>query len=121
MLSQEEEKFLIDWEKNRDKKNGLLSQFSIGLPIGLLIGAGVLLNYFSGWYTRATMVANGQSTPLVLIFAVILIVIFCSVFYRRHTWDMNEQRYKELSYKKSQENTSVPMQRDDEISSQING
>jgi len=120
MLSQEEEKFLIDWEKNRDKKNGLLSQFSIGLPIGLLIGAGVLLNYFSGWYTRATMVANGQSTPLVLIFAVILIVIFCSVFYRRHKWEMNEQRYLELIYKKKHQNTSDPMQQDDEISSQVN-
>jgi hypothetical protein len=120
MLSEEEEKFLIDWEKNRDKKTGLLSQFSIGLPIGLLIGVGILLNYFSGWYTRATMVANGQSTPLVLIFAVILIVIFCSVFYRRHKWEMNQQRFEELSFKKRQQNTSAPMQQDDEISSQMN-
>jgi hypothetical protein len=120
MLSQEEEKFLKDWEKSRDKKTGLLNQFSIGLPIGLLIGAGILLNYFSGWYTRATMVANSQSTPLVIIFAVILIVIFCSVFYRRHKWEMNEQRYEELSHKKRQQITSAPMQQDDEINSQVN-
>lgn len=119
MLTEEEEKFLIYWEKNREKKTTLLSQLSLGLPLGLLIGAGILLNYVSGWYTRATMVANSQSTPLVLILAIILITIFCSVFYKRFKWDMNEQRYLELSYKKKMEKSSQPMQQDDEMNSQV--
>ncbi|HEX8461869.1 MAG TPA: hypothetical protein VF623_10580 [Segetibacter sp.] len=104
MLSEEEEKFLVYWEKNRDKAKSIKSQLSMGLPLGLLIGLGILLNYISGWYTRANMVANGQSTPLVLVIAIILIVIFCTVFYKRHQWEMNEQRYLELNYKKKSEN-----------------
>jgi hypothetical protein len=120
MLTEEEENFLTVWEKNRNKKTTLLSQLSFGLPLGLLISVGILLNYVSGWYTRATMVANGESTPLVLIFAVFLITIFCSIFYKRYSREMNEQRYLELLYKKKQENTSRQMQQDSEINSQVN-
>ena len=119
MLTEEEEKFLIYWEKNREKKQTFFSQLSFGLPLGLLIGIGILLNYISGWYTRATMVANGESTPLVLILAVILITVFCSIFFRRHQREMNEQRYLELSYKKKSENTSTPAQQDADINSQV--
>jgi hypothetical protein len=104
MLTQEEEKFLLYWAENRDKAKSIKSQLSMGLPLGLLIGLGIILNYVSGWYTRANMVANGQSTPLVLIFAIIFIVIFCTIFYKRHQWEMNEQRYMELEYKKKLEN-----------------
>ncbi len=65
------------------------------------------------------MVANSQSTPLVLILAVILIIIFCSVFFKRHKREMNEQRYLELSYKKKSENTSDTVQQDDALNSQV--
>jgi cbb3-type cytochrome oxidase subunit 3 len=106
MLSEEEEKFLLYWEQNRTKKKSIRSQLSMGLPIGLLIGVGILLNFVSGWYTRANMVANSQSTPLVIIIAIILIALFCSVFYKRHKWEMDEQRYLELMYKKKSENKS---------------
>jgi membrane protein YdbS with pleckstrin-like domain len=119
MLTDEEEKFLVYWRNNREKKTTLISQLSLGLPLGLLVGVGIILNYVSGWYTRATMVANSQSTPIVLIIAVILITIFCSVFYKRHRWDMNEQRYLELTYKKEKQNSSSSMQQDDELDSQI--
>ena len=106
MLTEQEEKFLLYWEKNKDKERGLFKQLSLGLPIGLLIGIGILLNFISGWYTRATMVANSQSTPLVLIFAVIIIAVFCSIFYKRHQWEMNDQRYQELKIKKELQNSS---------------
>ena len=119
MMTEEEEKFLEYWKNNREKKTTVLSQLYFGLPLGLLIGVGIVLNYTSGWYTRATMVANSQSTPLVLVLAVILIIIFCSIFYRRFRWDMNEQRFLELSYKKKLENSSTPMQQDDDIKSQV--
>ena len=119
MLTEEEEKFLIYWKNNREKKTSILSQLSFGLPIGLLIGIGILLNYVSGWYTRATMVANSQSTPIVLILAIILIIVFCSVFYKRFRWEMNEQRYLELSYKKKSEKSLKPMQQDRDMNSQV--
>src|SRR5215218_3417533 len=114
MLTEEEEKFLSYWEKNREKEKSPLRHLSLGLPLGLLISAGILLNYVSGWYTRATMVANGQSTPLVLIFAAMLITVFCSIFFKRYSREMNEQRYLELLFKKKNENTSGKMQQDDE-------
>ena len=119
MMTEEEEKFLVYWKNNREKKTTVLSQLYFGLPLGLLIGVGIVLNYISGWYTRATMVANSQSTPLVLVLALILIIIFCSIFYRRFRWDMNEQRFLELSYKKKLENSSTRMQQDDDIKSQV--
>jgi membrane protein YdbS with pleckstrin-like domain len=119
MLTEEEEKFLSYWEKNREKEKSPLKHLWIGLPLALLICIGVILNYISGWYTRAMMVANGGSTPLVLIFAFILIIVFCTVFFKQHRWEMNEQRYIELSYKKKSQNSSTTMQQDDQINSQV--
>ena len=117
MLTPEEEKFLIYWAKNRNKEKTLKSQLSLGLPIGLLIGVAILANFATGWYTRATMVANSQSTPIVLVVAIIFIALFCSVFYKRHRWEMNEQRFLELEYKKNLNNS---VQQPGEESSQEN-
>ena len=117
MLTAEEEKFLVYWKENRDREKTLFRQLSLGLPLGLLIGVGILLNFVSGWYTRATMVANSQSTPLVLIFAILLVAFFYSIFYKRHRWEMNEQRYMELLFKK--QNTSGDMQQDNSLNSQV--
>lgn len=101
MLTDEEEKFLNWWLQNKEKEKSLMKQFALGLPLGALIGVGILLNFVSGWYTRATMVANSQSTPIVLILAIILIVLFCSKFYKQHQWEMNDQRFQELMNKKN--------------------
>ncbi len=106
MLTAEEEKFLTWWKENRENENKPLKKLSLGLPLGILIGVGILLNFLSGWYTRATMVANSQSTPLVLILAIVFIAIFCSFFYKQHQWEMNDQRYQELLYKKEKQNSS---------------
>jgi hypothetical protein len=62
------------------------------------------------------MVANSQFSPMVLIIAIVIIAIFCSVFYKRHRWEMNEQRYIELTSKK---NSNEAMQHDDAVNSQI--
>ena len=105
MLTEKEEKFLIYWEKNKERDKNILRQLSLGLPLGLLIGIGILLNFMSGWYTRATMVANSQSTPLVLVIAVIIIAVFCSIFYKRHQWEMNDQKYQELKIKKEKKDS----------------
>ena len=103
MLSAEEEKFITYWEANRIKEKSVFRQLSLGLPLGLVMGIAILINFISGWYTRATMVAYSQSTPIILILALVIIAVFCSVFYKRHKWEMNEQAYTELKQKKEKD------------------
>jgi membrane protein YdbS with pleckstrin-like domain len=100
MLTPDEEKFLEYWEANRIREKSLFRQLSLGMPLGILMGLAILINFLSGWYTRANMVAYSQSTPYVLIVAIVIIAVFCSVFYKRHKWEMNEQHYMELKFKK---------------------
>ena len=119
MLTEKEEKFLVYWENNKEKEKSFWRQLSLGLPIGLLIGVGILLNFVSGWYTRATMVANSQSTPLVLIFAVVIIAVFCSIFYKRHQWEMSDQRYQELKIKKEKKESLNDVQQNSSNNSQV--
>lgn len=97
MLNKEEMAFIAYWEQNRLRKKRFLWQLATGLPLGVLFSAAILINYFSGWYTRAQMTMNiDASGVLVVLIAVLLIVIFVVVFSARHRWEMNEQRYKEL-------------------------
>jgi hypothetical protein len=103
MLTNEEKEFLIYWEKNRELEKKILRQLFIGLPIGLLISGGIILSLDLNWYPRANMVANTSLNPYILLIAVIAIAIFTAVFYKKCQWDMKEQRYRELLYKKEKE------------------
>jgi uncharacterized membrane protein len=101
MLTTEEKDFIEYWERNRVKQKRLVKQFLIGLPLGVLFATLIFVNFLSGWYKRADMIINSQgSLILVVLVAVILIVIFVSIFSVRHKWDINEQRYRELLSKK---------------------
>jgi sterol desaturase/sphingolipid hydroxylase (fatty acid hydroxylase superfamily) len=101
MLSIEEENFLGYWEKNRIQKKRFLRQFSIGLPIGVVMVVVLFLNLLSGWYKKADMVLRGNSSVIVVIvIAVVGIVFFITFFAGSHKWDQNEQRYQELLIKK---------------------
>jgi uncharacterized membrane protein len=101
MLTTEEKDFIEYWERNRVKQKRLVKQFLIGLPVGVLFATLIFVNFLSGWYKRADMIINSQgSLILVVLVAVILIVIFVSIFSVRHKWDINEQRYRELLSKK---------------------
>jgi hypothetical protein len=119
MLTEEEENFLKTWEINRVREKSFYRQISGGLPIGILMGIGILLNFVLGWYKRATIVAHSESTPLVLILAVVLIALFYSVFSKRHQWEMKEQRYIALTKKRELENSSALMQQDSSENSQL--
>ena len=99
-MTEEEKDFMIFWEANREKEKKTWRQLLIGLPLGMICTLPILLNLFSGWDKRAAMVANTQLNPVILIIAVLLIASFFAVFSKKHRWDMNEQRYKELKSKK---------------------
>ena len=99
MLTEKEKIFIKYWEENRVKEKSIVKQFFPGLPIGLALGAGILLALDSGWYERANMVAQGESSPYVLFIAIAGIVAFMGFFYKKFRWEMNEQSYKELKLK----------------------
>ena len=99
MLTEKEKAFIKYWEENRVKEKSILKQFFPGLPIGLALGAGILLCLDSGWYIRANMVAQGESSPVVLFIAIAGIVAFMGFFYKKFRWEMNEQAFKELKIK----------------------
>ena len=99
-LSNDEERFMDWWEKNRDIRKKTSKQLMIGLPMATVFVFAILFNFFAGWYKRATMMMNTNSSLiLVLIIAAIAIVVFYSIFSMRYKWEMNEQRYKELQAK----------------------
>ena len=110
MLTPDQKKFLEYWEKNQEKEKNVFKQLRIGLPLGLLIGVGLVINFTSGWYKRANMVAFTQSTPFVLLIGIIIITVFCSIFYKRHKWEMNDQRYQILSKRQALENLETDKQ-----------
>lgn len=100
MLTKHEERFVEYWKQNRDKEKKLFRQLLIGLPLGLLMGIGIVASVVTGgWYTRAIMVANTEMNPNVLIVAVLAIIVFIAIFYKKFKWEQNEQQYKELLHK----------------------
>ena len=101
MLTEQEEAFITYWAANREKQKRTFRQFLLGIPLALLFVVPITLNFFSGWYKRATMMRNTQDfNPGVLLLALILIVVFIAIFSRRFRWEQNEQRYIELLAKK---------------------
>jgi len=114
MLTPQQEQFIQYWQQNRDREKRLFRQLLIGLPSGMLLAIGIVASVVTrGWYEGADMVANSELNPNVLIIAVLAIVVFVAIFYKKFQWDQKEQLYKELLSKKQKEqsssmNTNVP-------------
>ena len=101
MLSEEEKSFVEYWGNNRLRRRKFVWQLALGLPLGVGFVILIFINFFSGWYQRAGMLFNTETSMFpVLLVAALLIVVFVAVFSARHKWEMNEQRYKELLSKK---------------------
>ena len=101
----ERERLFVEYlEARRLKEKSLLYQVLTGLPIGLLFGIPIILVLFSGrfWYKRADMVANSESSTIILMIAILLIALFVAVIYKRHQWEMKEQQYLEIKARESQ-------------------
>jgi ATP/ADP translocase len=104
MLTKEEKDFLNYWEANRGKNKKFLRQFSIGLPIGVLLVAAVFINLLSGWYKKADMIIRSNSSILItILIALVGIAIFFTIFSSRFKWEQNEQRYLDLKAKEQKE------------------
>jgi hypothetical protein len=109
MLTTEEKDFIHYWETNRVRRKKIFRQFLIGIPIGLLFVIPIVINFASGWYKRAQMESNSQEfNPMVLFFALLVIVIFTAIFYQQHRWDRYEQRYRELLARQTRDDPAPP-------------
>lgn len=110
MLSKENELFLANWEKNREKEKTSTRPFLVGLSAGFAIGAAIILILESGWYTRANMVANSRMSSVILLLAIMTLSFFMAFFYRKFKWEMQEQRYLELLAAKKRNENKAPKQ-----------
>ncbi len=100
MLTKMEEDFLEYWASNRIKQKKNTKQFIIGLTAGLAISFSLFIFIFSGWYQRATMVANSKLNPTLFAIIIIIISVFMAYFYRNFKWEQQEQQYLEVLAKK---------------------
>jgi H+/gluconate symporter-like permease len=104
MLTEEENAFINYWKLNREKQKRTFRQFLVGIPVALLFVIPIAINFFSGWYKRASMISRTSDfNPGVLMLALILIVVFIAIFSRKFKWDQYEQRYIELLARKKRE------------------
>lgn len=110
MLTEKETAFLKYWEANRERQKKFMYQLLVGLPVGLLLGALITFNFYSGWYKRATMIANSQFNPVVLIVAVLIIAVFVAVFSKKFQWEQSQQKYQELVAKKAKQEAATTNQ-----------
>ncbi len=91
----DELKFIAYWEANRLKQKRFLYQLTWGLPLGILFGIPIIINFLLGrfWYKRADAVGLGQFNPIVLVVAVLMIAVFVALLSRRFRWEKLEQQY----------------------------
>lgn len=104
-MQMDDDVFFAYWQENSEKEKSSRKAFMLGLSSGFAIGGTVIAFILSGWYQRATMVANSKMSAFVLFIAILGISIFIAFMYRRFKWEMNDQRYQEILAKKRKLNT----------------
>lgn len=102
MLTDEENKFIEYWDKNRDKENKFMHQLAYGLPRGLIFSLPVLLAViFHDWYKNMIFISKSQL--IVILIAVMGIALFYTIFRMKFNWENNDQLYKELKFKQKKD------------------
>ncbi|MEY3057199.1 MAG: hypothetical protein RLZZ431_449 [Bacteroidota bacterium] len=101
MISPEEEKFYLQWEKERTLAHYKRKPFLIGLSFGLSLGLLILIISETGWYERASMVANMRGNEIWIMIAIVLFSFGFAWLYQQFTSEMNEQRFNELKHLKN--------------------
>ncbi len=105
MLTEEEKKFLVYWESNREKQSSFLNKMIFGGPWGLIFALPILVAViFHDWYKNLVPITR---TQVVLIsICVIGIAIFYAYFRQQMRWESNEQLYKELKIRENKSEKS---------------
>jgi uncharacterized membrane protein (DUF106 family) len=103
MLTKKEIAFIEYWEKAKNRQKKLIYQLAVGLPVGLLFGMFIIMNFYSGWYKRAEMIANSRFNPMILYVAVIIIAVFFAIFSKKFQYEQLDQKYRELLAKRAKQ------------------
>jgi len=105
MLTKDEKLFIDYWENNREKEKKFFRQLTYGSPWGLVFALPVLLAViFDDWYKN--MIPISKSQLILIIITVLAIAGFYGIFKMKFRWEHNEQFYKELKFKESQEDVA---------------
>jgi hypothetical protein len=85
-LTEEEQKFVDYWARERTRQRKTMYQLLVGLPLGLLFALPIGVNFLLGrfWYKRADAVGNSQFNPIVLLVAVMGIAVFIAIFQKKY-------------------------------------
>lgn len=100
-MTSEEEKFYLQWEKDRVLPHFKRKPFLRGLSISLSLGVLILIISETGWYERANMVGNMHGNEIWIVIAILIFSIAFAWIYQQFTFEMNEQRFKELKFLKN--------------------
>jgi hypothetical protein len=96
MISPEEEKFYLQWEKDRVLPHFKHKPFLKGLSLSLLFGILILILTELGWYERANMIANRSGNGIWMLIAIVIFSFGFAWIYQQFTFEMNEQRFHEI-------------------------
>ncbi|MEI7588895.1 MAG: hypothetical protein WCJ68_05320 [Chitinophagia bacterium] len=96
MISPEEEKFYLQWEKDRVLPHFKRKPFLKGLSLSLLFGILILILTELGWYERANMIANRSGNGIWMLIAIVIFSFGFAWIYQQFTFEMNEQRFHEI-------------------------
>jgi hypothetical protein len=112
MITEKENIFLQYWETNRVSLSTFSSKVARGLPMALLFTLPVILFiaviwlFFPEWYMKISKTSPGMF--ITAIFALFLVTLFYAYFRMQYKWEMNEQLYKELIFKKGKVEKDIP-------------
>lgn len=102
MLTQEEQKFVEYWEKNRDKEKSMVSMLIFGGPWGLIFALPILIVViFHDWYKR--MIPISRSQIVLISICVAAIAFFYAYFRQQMRWQNNDDLYNQLKFKDKKE------------------
>lgn len=98
-LTEEEKKFIIFWEKERDMRHKWTFQIRRYLPRGMMFGFPIALFFFVEAPRHRGLISH--SDLVVIMFAIALIIIFYAIFMGATKWDEYESHYQILKMKEA--------------------
>ena len=111
MLPAEQEKFILYWKSHREPFSSTSSKLLRGFPFAaifalpILLFVGAIYFFLPDWYYKISNTSTASFAVAAI--AVAVIIIFFAYFRMHFKWEMNEQLYKELLFKKQKENSST--------------